>query len=123
VAYLNDRLPAGVPAQLALRRMHTADLYLACACAHGDVNGFAAFDDHCLHRLDGVLRRLGADADQTEELKQNLRSRVLVGSSGRALIIEFSGRGDLRGWVRTIAIREVLRAQHRARREVPLDDD
>lgn len=37
VPYLRDRLPADVPRPLALRQMHTSELYLACACACGDV--------------------------------------------------------------------------------------
>src|ERR1043166_2364898 len=33
VAYLWERLPAGVPRRAGLRQMHTSDLYLACGCA------------------------------------------------------------------------------------------
>jgi RNA polymerase sigma-70 factor (ECF subfamily) len=59
----------------------------------------------------------------TAEVKQDIRGRVLVGDGGRAAIVEFSGRGDLRGWVRVMAVRQALRLQCRARREVSVDDD
>ncbi len=123
VAYLRERLPADVARPLALRQMHTSDLYLACACARGDLRAFAAFDARCLSHLGRVLRRMGIAADLTAEVKQDIRSRVLVGDGGPAAIVEFSGRGDLRGWVRVMAVRQALRLQYRARREVSVDDD
>jgi hypothetical protein len=36
VAYLRERLPPDLPPPIALRRMHTSDLYLACAHGHAD---------------------------------------------------------------------------------------
>jgi RNA polymerase sigma-70 factor (ECF subfamily) len=46
-----------------------------------------------------------------------------VGIGGRPEILGFSGRGDLRGWVRVLAVRQALQRQYRARREVPVADD
>src|SRR5262245_9187821 len=59
VAYLSARIPPDVPAAAALQQMHTEDLYLACACARGDVQAFAAFDERCLAQLDRFLGRMG----------------------------------------------------------------
>ena len=123
IAYLAERIPSDVPQPLALRQMHTADLYLACACARGDEHALAAFEERCLRSLDRVLFKMGIDADASAEIKQDIRRRVLVGDGGPAQIVDFSGRGDLRSWVRVMAVRQALRRQHRARREVPLDDD
>lgn len=123
VAYLRDRLPVDVSWPVALRQMHTSDLYLACACARGDVRAFAAFDDHCLRPLDRVLGKTGVDADVSAEVKQDIRGRVLIGVGGRAEILDFAGRGDLRGWVRVMAVRQALRRKGRARRELPMEDD
>jgi len=122
VAYLGERLPAGIPAARALRRMHTTDLYLACACARGDVRAIAVFEDRCLSRLDRVLGGMGVDADVCAEVKQEIRSRVLVSQGNRAEIVDFSGLGDLRGWVRVMAVRQALRLLGRARREVSVED-
>ena len=122
-AYLGERLSAGVAPRAALRQLHVADLYLACACARGDVRGFAAFEDHCLSQLDSVLRRMGIGADLIAEVKQDIRHRVLVGDGKRAQISDFAGRGDLRAWVRVMAVRQALRRVGRARREASQDDD
>jgi len=123
VTYLGERIPPGVPDHLALRQMHTADLYLACACARGDVRAFAAFDDRCLRRLDRVLAKVGIDAITSREIEQDIRSRVLVGDGRPAQIVDYSGRGDLRGWVRVMAVRQVLQRRRRTRREVVVEND
>jgi RNA polymerase sigma-70 factor (ECF subfamily) len=123
VAYLWARLPADVPPQVALAQMHTADLYLACACARGDAQAVAAFDEQCLSQLDRVLGKMGIDADASAEVKQEIRRRVLVGDGRRPEIVDFSGRGDLRSWVRVMAVRQALRRQERARRDIAVEDD
>ncbi len=122
-AYLRERLPPEISPPIALRRMHTSDLYLACACSLGDPNALAAFDQRCLGQLDRVLSKLGIDSDVIAEVKQEIRYRVLVGNGGRAEIVDFAGHGDLRGWVRVMATRQALRRQGAARREVPVEDD
>jgi RNA polymerase sigma-70 factor (ECF subfamily) len=123
VAYLRERLPPDLPPPIALRRMHTSDLYLACACAHGDPDAIAVLDERCLGQLDRALRRIGIDRDMIAEIKQEIRYRVLVGDGEHAEIVDFSGRGDLRGWVRAMATRQALRRQCRARREQATEDD
>jgi RNA polymerase sigma-70 factor (ECF subfamily) len=122
-AYLRDRLPADLPPSIALRRMHALDLYLACACAHGDPDAIAIFEQRCLGQLDGALSKMGIARDMIAEVKQEIRCRVLVGEGGRAEIVDFGGRGDLRGWVRVMATRQALRHQGHARREQAIEDD
>ena len=123
VAYLLDRLPTDATRSLAVRRMYTSDLYLACACARGDLRAFAVFDERCLSHLDRLLVKMGIDADVSADVKQDIRGRVLVGKDGRAEIVDFSGRGDLRGWVRVMAVRQAFQRQCRVRREMPVEDD
>jgi len=123
IAYLIERLPLDFPPPVALRRMHTSDLYLACACAHCHADAIAVFEERCLGQLDRALGRIGIDRDTVAEVKQEIRHRVLVGDGDRAEIVDFSGRGDLRGWVRVMATRQALRRQGRARREQATEDD
>jgi RNA polymerase sigma-70 factor, ECF subfamily len=123
VAYLRERLPPDLPPPIALRRMHTSDLYLACACARGHADAIAVFEERCLGQLDRALSRIGIDRDVIAEVKQEVRYRVLVGSGGHAEIVDFSGRGDLRRWIGVMATRQALRRQGRARREMATEDD
>jgi RNA polymerase sigma-70 factor (ECF subfamily) len=123
VAYLRERIPADVQLPAALRQMHTSDLYLACGCARGNMHAFATFDDYCLGPLDRILGNMGIGADVSADVKQDIRGRVLVGTGGHAQIVDFSGRGDLRGWVRVMAVRHAMQRQCRRRRELPVEDD
>jgi RNA polymerase sigma-70 factor, ECF subfamily len=122
VAYLRERLPPDLPPPIALRRMHTSDLYLACACAHGHADAIAVLEERCLGQIDRALGKIGIDRDVIAEVKQEIRYRVLVGG-GHAEIVDFSGRGDLRRWIRVMATRQALRRQGRALREVATEDD
>src|ERR1041384_8294921 len=90
--YLAERLPAGVPPAVAVRPLHTVDLYLACACARGDLAAFAAFEDRCLRDLDRILLGMGVGEDGCADVKQEIRARLLAGTQGRPQIAEFSGR-------------------------------
>jgi RNA polymerase sigma-70 factor (ECF subfamily) len=121
--YLAERLPAGVPPAVAVRPVHTVDLYLACACARGDLAAFAAFENRCLRDLDRILLGMGIGEDGCADVKQEIRARLLAGTHGGPQIAEFSGRGDLRSWVRVIAVRMVLQHHRRTRREMLFDDD
>ena len=123
VAYLPERLPPELPPPIALRRMHTSDLYLACACAHGHADAIAVLEERCLGQLDRALSKIGIERDVIAEVKQEIRYRVLVGGDGHAEIVDFSGRGDLRHWIRVMATRQAMRRQGRARREMATEDD
>jgi RNA polymerase sigma-70 factor (ECF subfamily) len=118
-AYLDERLPPEADPAAA----PVADLYLACACTRGDPRALATFERTHFDSVDAVAATLGAPPGSADEVKQILRTRFFVAADGRAPAIgEYSGRGDLAGWVRVSAVREVLRLFKRARRTVPLDE-
>jgi len=121
VAHLARHLPDGPPVEIALTQMHTEDLYLACACALGDRNAVLAFEQYCLNGLDNAVSRYRASSDLVAEVKQRVRERVLVADSGPPRIEGFSGRGDLRSWVRVMAVREAISLLRRTRREISIE--
>jgi RNA polymerase sigma-70 factor (ECF subfamily) len=123
VAYLKERMPDDVNHDEALRRMHTSDLYLACACADGDPDALRVFEAHYLPAADRALPKLGLDPDARAEVKQRLRITLLIDEHGRARITRFQGRGDLRSWIRVIAVREGLAILRRLRGQTPNGDD
>jgi RNA polymerase sigma-70 factor (ECF subfamily) len=88
------------PDQVARR---AGDLYLAWACAQRDPAALAHFDRHHLGRIDIYVARWGLSNDSVDELRQQLRIRLLVGDPPR--IGQYSGRGPLCAWVRTCAVR------------------
>lgn len=123
VAHLARHLPEGVAVEQALDQMHTDDLYLACACALGNRQAVLAFEQHCLVGLEAVLARYRTSSDLVAEVKQRVRERALVSAEGPPRIERFSGRGDLRGWVRVMAAREAINLLRQSRRDAWIDDD
>lgn len=122
--YLRSRLPDAAESELAWSQLQTNDLYLACACARGDPHAIAAFERHCLGALDATLRKVaGVTPDVIDDVKQQLRRSLLVADARPPGILEFSGRGELRRWLRVIAVREALGILQRSRREVPSEQD
>jgi RNA polymerase sigma-70 factor (ECF subfamily) len=119
VAYVAARLPAGAAATLATGA-RVADLALACACARGDPAAIAAFQQRYFGEIELCGKRIRCGDDVVAEAQQNL-ARMLF--TGEPAITKYSGRGDLRGWIRVTATRELLRLQELTRREVHVTGD
>lgn len=120
----------GEPAD-ALDGLRAADLYLACACARGDRAAIEAFDRAYLKEVDVALGRMRIGPPRSHDVKQLVRQRLFVGAepvvaagvafSGK--VAEYAGRGDLRRWVRSVAVRTCLNELRRGKQEVLSDDD
>lgn len=94
------------------------DLYLACACVQGDVEALRIFERMYLARLDSALRSIVRSSAVVEDVRAELRSRLLVASPEAApKLADYAGRGDLWSWIRISAIRAALRRNERSRRE------
>jgi RNA polymerase sigma-70 factor, ECF subfamily len=114
VAYLAERV-----AVAALGEVAADDLYLACACARGDQTAIAALQTAYFGEIDAAGRRAGVDPSLAADARQNLAAVLFTGAS--PAILDYAGRGNLRGWLRVCAVREILRLAGKSRREVPLD--
>jgi RNA polymerase sigma-70 factor (ECF subfamily) len=117
--YLGQRFPADGDSIDALRRLNVSDLYVACACASEDRAALAGFEGRYLAHL----RAVAADEARTAELKQVLLEKLFVGGpSARPKILDYSGKGDLAGWIRVAAVRTSLNLARGRNRDVALDD-
>jgi len=100
-----------------------ADVYIAVACCDGNAAAIVACEDAVLRHVDAAGVHVRATPDQVNEVRARVRRILFVDEPGRpAATREFSGRGDLRGYVRVIATRELIRLVNRERREVHVDD-
>ena len=116
-------------ADAALDGLRPADLYLACACAQGMTAAINAFDRDYMREVDIALARMRIMAPRVADVKQLVRQRLFVGggttgaptSAGK--IAEYGGRGDLRRWVRSVAVRTCLNDLRKGKREILVDDD
>jgi RNA polymerase sigma-70 factor (ECF subfamily) len=97
-------------------------LYLACACSRGDAAALAAFERAYFGEVEIAAAQVGRGTLGVDELKQILRNKLFVADEGASpKITDYSGRGDLRGWVRIVALRTALNLKNRAKREVAID--
>jgi len=106
--HLAEHLPDGPPAE-AVERMHTSDLYLACACAKHDARALASFDARFLCDVGSFVAQIDRSPAFADEARQQLREKLLVPAEGeRAKIAEYSGKGPLGGWLRVASVRTAL---------------
>ncbi len=117
--HLARHLPEG--SGEALRPLHGADLYLACACAESEPRALHAFEEHVLQR---VPPRLGQLPEATvDDVLQELRQRLLLGrGDAPPRIADYSGRGPLLAWVRIIAARIAGELAHQQGRQVLFEE-
>jgi RNA polymerase sigma-70 factor (ECF subfamily) len=121
VEHVRERLP-GPEAPVPSGALHAADLYLACACAHGEPRALAHFDAEYIARIQVVLARMNLPPDAVDELKQLVRDRLLVaGERAQPRISDYSGQGTLRSWLAAVATRTALNWLAAAKRGQSID--
>jgi RNA polymerase sigma-70 factor (ECF subfamily) len=83
-----------------------SDLYLAIACGQNDPAAIARFEEAFLRSVIKQVGRVALSSHQADELKQQLRIKLLVGPTAK--IHEYRAGGPLGAWVRVCALRMAL---------------
>ena len=94
----------------------TRDVYFAIACLDGNDVAAKILERDFVIEADRAGSKLRATPDQTAELRGHLR-RLLFDTA----LADFTGRGDLRGYLKVIATRELVRAIKRGKKEQPIE--
>jgi len=108
VDYLAARLER-VPEPLR-SRLHVDDLYLAFACGRRDGRALDIFEHEVMPHAGRVLRRMNIANGVADDVIGALREKLFVASAGAPLIHDFSGRGRLVAWLRSLAANAALKA-------------
>jgi len=114
VRHVAARLPrgdvsSGVSLPDLFSRLSLGELYLACACQHGNPAAISAFERRYLSRLPEMLGQLRQPASAVDEICQMTRVRILVRTpDGEPRIADYKGEGALLSWVRVTAARVSL---------------
>ncbi|MDQ3336368.1 MAG: sigma-70 family RNA polymerase sigma factor [Myxococcota bacterium] len=99
--------------------VRTELLYLTCACASGDAVALATFERTYASVINAALSRMQSAVD-IDEVKQRVREKLFVGDADTPPRIgEYTGRGELAGWVRAVAVRTALNLRREGMREAP----
>jgi RNA polymerase sigma-70 factor (ECF subfamily) len=100
------------------------ELALAVACLAGDAAAIRAFNDEMFDRVDRVLSRLGLSAADADDVKQDVRTKLLVSNdAGDAKLALYRGTGPLAHWVASVAGREALGSMRKKKPTDAIDDD
>jgi RNA polymerase sigma-70 factor (ECF subfamily) len=92
------------------------DLYLALGAARGDAAAISVIDRTCIAQVDAALHGM-LPSSEIDDLKQQLRHRLFIGTSGSPKILDYAGRGELRAWVRASAVRAAISVLRSRKRE------
>jgi RNA polymerase sigma-70 factor (ECF subfamily) len=124
VAHLRERLSdEGDAAPEALAKLHAADLFLACACLHGDAAAWRELDRQHLSRVPQFVARIDASPAFSDEVRQRLAERLVSDPDGRpGKLTLYTGRGPFGAWLRVAAIREAQNGKRRGKKQVDPDD-
>ncbi len=120
VAHLRDRL--GDDPARALERVHAADLFLVCACLHGDRHAWRELDRLHLARVHEWIARIDRAPAFADEVRQRLAEKLLRDESGQPKLALYTGRGPLGAWLRVAAVREAQNARRGAKPAVDADE-
>lgn len=128
--YLVDQSNGNAPAPEAIRQflneLQASDLYLALACARGSEHAWWEFDQGYRRYIERIARHLSSIETDAEEVIDSVYvelygTRVVEGVR-QSKFATYTGRGTLRGWLRTVVWHAVI-DMHRARHdEISVDD-
>ncbi|MBA3391685.1 MAG: hypothetical protein H0T89_03525 [Deltaproteobacteria bacterium] len=120
-AFVTARAGAALAAHDPTAR--AVDLYLAGACASGDTAAIAELDAGLPALVRPLLARLGLPFSDVDEIVQRVRIALLSpNDAGDVGIARYSGRGDLRAYIRAIAAKLALKRRERERGPPASDD-
>lgn len=113
---------ARTPLARLLEQVALAGLYLACACVQHAPGAVELLEHHFLEKLPASLGYLKLPAARLDELCQQVRIHLLIGTNGTGpRLAEYTGRGSLASWIRVIAVRMAFK-QGALVREIPEED-
>lgn len=128
--YLVDHPSGAAPSAGEVRQflgeLQVGDLYLAMACASGNEHAWWDFDQGYRRYIERIARHLASAETHAEEVIDfvyvELYGTRVVADVRQSKFASYTGRGTLRGWLRTVVWHAVI-DMHRARHdEVSIDD-
>lgn len=127
--YLSSNPSENVPSEEVkdfLRQIQADDLFMALACANGSERAWWEFDQQHRAYLERVARHLASteiDAqDVIDTVYVELYGTRVVDGERVSKFATYSGRGSLRGWLRTVIWHSIVDLHRASHDEVSLDE-
>lgn len=100
------------------------DIWIAIACVDGNEKAIAAVTDMLRREVQFAATKTTASREQVNDVVAKLSHVLFVDEPTRpAALREYSGRGDLKSYLRVTAMRELVKVVNRGRREVGIESD
>lgn len=121
--FLAQKVPSHAHSIEDLQALFTSHLYLSCACLQNNPAALKAFEDNYLMNLEPQLQKISNQQGWMEEVKQVVREKLFVAQGEKdPKIASYAGTGDLRSWVRAVAVRDAFGYFRKNKKEVTLED-
>lgn len=126
--YILNSPEAVSPAELNdfLRQIQADDLFLALACSHGNERAWWEFDQQHRNYLERVARHLASTDIDAQEVVDTVYVELygtrVVDGARVSKFATYSGRGSLRGWLRTVIWHSLVDLHRASHDEVSLDE-
>ena len=127
--YLNGNLSEIADAEEVkefLRQIQADDLFLALACANGSERAWWEFDHNHRSYLERVARHLARTEIDAQEVVDTVYVELygtrVVNGERVSKFSTYSGRGSLRGWLRTVIWHSLVDMHRASHDEVSLDE-
>ena len=109
-----------------LRQIQAEDLFLALACANGSERAWWEFDQQHRSYLERVARHLASTDIDAQEVVDTVYVELygtrVVDGERVSKFSTYSGRGSLRGWLRTVIWHSLVDLHRASHDEVSLDE-
>jgi RNA polymerase sigma-70 factor len=121
---------SAMPSTHEIRRfigeLQNRDLYLALACARGNERAWWEFDRQYRSFMERCARHLvrsGTDADEViDAVYVELFGTKISAGVRQSKFRTYTGRGTLRGWLRTVILHTAVDLYRGRKAEIPLED-
>ncbi len=122
----SDEVPTQQEAEKFLRSIKTDELFLAIGCANGNERAWWEFDQQHRTYLERVSRHLAStDLNAQEVVDQvyvELYGTRVVDGERVSKFATYSGKGSIRGWLRTVIWHSLVDLHRASHDEVSLDE-
>lgn len=119
-------LPTKEEAEKFLRAIKTPDLFLALGCANGNERAWWEFDQQHRAYLERISHHLASsDLNAQEVVDQvyvDLYGTRMVDGARLSKFSTFSGKGSIRGWLRTVIWHSLVDMHRASHDEISLDE-
>ena len=123
---LSDELPSVEETRNYLNALHHEDLFLTIACTNGSERAWWEFDQQHRTYMERVARHLASTEIDAQEVIDTVYVELygtrVVDGERVSKFASYSGRGSLRGWLRTVIWHSLVDLHRASHDEVSLDE-